>query len=166
MNAENFFTKAKTLPRPTVVDFWAPWCMPCRTTKPILEKLAHEYRGRVDFWAVNADEHPQLLKDLGILGIPTVMVLKDGKEVKRYMGAQTWDNYRRLFEALASGQAGTSLPVSPMDRFIRLGGGAALALIAVLTRTWWLLPLAGAVMFTGVYDRCPIWKAVTARFKR
>lgn len=165
MNAENFYAKAKTLARPTVVDFWAPWCMPCRVTKPILEKLAQEYKGQVDFWAVNADEHPQLLKDLGIMGIPTVMVLKDGKIVKRYMGAQNRDNYQHLFAALASGQAGTTLPVSPMDRFIRLTGGAALALVAILTQTWWLLAPAGALMFAGIYDRCPIWRAITARFK-
>jgi len=72
---------------PVVVDFWAPWCGPCRMTDPILEKLAREWAGRVRVVKVNADENPLTMSRYGVQGIPTMLVVKDGQIVDRWVGA-------------------------------------------------------------------------------
>jgi len=164
MNQKQFLEKVQALQKPTVVDFWAPWCAPCRMTKPILEKLAREYRETVEFWPINSDEHQELLKELKIYGIPTVLLIQDGKIAGRFTGGQREDAYRRMFETLSNGEA-IQVPVSPIDRFLRLGIGIATVIFALQSSTWWLLALGLLILFTGVYDRCPIWKAITGYIK-
>ncbi|MBN1265009.1 MAG: thioredoxin fold domain-containing protein [Anaerolineales bacterium] len=150
---------------PTVVDFWAPWCIPCRTSKPVLERLAEEFTGQVDFQVINADENQELLQELKIFGIPTLLVLRDGNIIKRITGAQTPAYYRNLFSSLASGEEMELAGPSGLDRILRLGAGAAVSAIAFWYSVPWLLPLGLVIMFTGVYDRCPVWQAVSSRFK-
>jgi thioredoxin 1 len=72
---------------PVLVDFWAPWCGPCRMTEPILNKLAQEMQGRLLVAKVNVDENPKLAGRFGIQSIPTMMVVKDGNIIDRWMGA-------------------------------------------------------------------------------
>jgi thioredoxin 1 len=165
MDQKQFLEKAKASGKPTVVDFWAPWCVPCRMTKPVLEKLAGEYRDQVDFMPINSDEHQELLQELKIYGIPTVLLIQDGKIAGRFTGAQREDAYRRMFESLASG-GDVQIPISPFDRFLRLGVGTATIIFALQSSTWWLLALGLLILFSGVYDRCPIWKAITGYFKK
>ena len=70
-----------------VVDFWAPWCAPCRVVSPMLEELASEYVGRVAFGKLNVDENPMVAAMFGIESIPTVMIFKNGKPVDGVIGA-------------------------------------------------------------------------------
>ncbi|MFL7868766.1 MAG: thioredoxin [Anaerolineales bacterium] len=165
MDQKQFLEKTKASGKPTVVDFWAPWCAPCRMTKPVLEKLALEYHGQVDFMPINSDEHQDLLQELKIYGIPTILLVQNGKIVGRFTGAQRKDAYRRMFEALAGG-GDVQIPISPLDRFLRLGVGTAAVIFALQSSTWWLLALGLLILFSGVYDRCPIWKAITGYFKK
>ncbi len=72
---------------PVVVDFWAPWCGPCRTIAPVLEVLAKEFAGRVTIAKINTDENKQNAAQLGIRGIPTLILFRDGKEFDRIVGA-------------------------------------------------------------------------------
>lgn len=160
MNQTQFLEKAKASGKPIVVDFWAPWCAPCRMTKPVLEKLAVEYQDSVDFWPINSDEHQELIQDLKVFGIPTILLIQEGKVAGRFTGAQREDTYRGMFEALAKGET-LNISISPVDRFLRLGVGTATAIFALQSSTWWLLALGLIILFTGVYDRCPIWKAIT-----
>jgi thioredoxin 1 len=74
-------------PVPVVVDFWAPWCGPCRMVSPTLEKLAVEWNGRVKIAKVNVDENPRIAATYGIQSIPTMMVVKNGKIAERWAGA-------------------------------------------------------------------------------
>jgi thioredoxin 1 len=72
---------------PVVVDFWAPWCGPCRMVAPILDKLAREASGQVKIAKINVDENPVVAARFGISGIPTMMVVRDGKIIDRWAGA-------------------------------------------------------------------------------
>jgi thioredoxin 1 len=72
--------------QPAIVDFWAPWCGPCRMVAPIIEDLAKAYDGRAVIAKINTDEYVRVAGQLGIRGIPTLVLFKDGEEVDRVVG--------------------------------------------------------------------------------
>lgn len=73
-----FATMAVRANNPTLVDFWAPWCGPCRAISPVLEEIAKEYNGKVNVVKVNVDESPETSRKFGIRSIPTLLFLVDG----------------------------------------------------------------------------------------
>lgn len=73
---------------PTVIDFWAEWCAPCRQIKPILEDLAERYQGKVKLVKLNVDENPQTMTRYGIRAIPTLLAFKNGTVVQQVQGAR------------------------------------------------------------------------------
>ena len=72
---------------PVLVDFWAPWCAPCRIIAPLIEELANEYSGKFKVVKLNTDENPQVAGEYQIMGIPTLAVFVDGKMVDQLVGA-------------------------------------------------------------------------------
>jgi thioredoxin 1 len=74
-------------PTPVIVDFWAPWCGPCKMVAPILDKLAAEFSGKVVIAKVNTDENPQWAGQFGVQGIPTMLFIAGGKVIHRQVGA-------------------------------------------------------------------------------
>lgn len=73
---------------PVVVDFWAPWCVPCRMVAPVLEELADKYAGQLRFVAIDTDENPDLARRYGILSIPTLQVFAGGELIRSLPGAR------------------------------------------------------------------------------
>jgi thioredoxin 1 len=86
---------------PVIVDFWAPWCMPCRMIAPVLEKMASEYDGRALIAKVNTDENPQWAIEYGVQGIPTLLFFRNGELEDRVVGvapaAQIKERLEKLF---------------------------------------------------------------------
>lgn len=94
---------------PVVVDFWAPWCEPCKVLKPLLEKLAEEYAGRFLLAKVNADENPELSQHFGVRSIPTVKVLFKGQLVDEFSGALPESQIREFLDRFALPAVGGNL---------------------------------------------------------
>ncbi|HZT70950.1 MAG TPA: thioredoxin [Terriglobia bacterium] len=88
-------------PKPTLVDFWASWCAPCRAMEPTFEKLAEKYSGQFNFAKVNVDDEPELAGKFGIRSIPTLILLKDGKVAEQLIGARPYSELARVLEAHA-----------------------------------------------------------------
>ena len=85
---------------PVMVDFWAPWCSPCRMLGPTIEKLAGEYEGKIKVGKMNTDENQDTPGSLRISAIPTVIVFKDGREVDRLLGVNTESKYKASLDKL------------------------------------------------------------------
>ena len=100
---QNFDQEVLQSKIPVVVDFWAPWCAPCRIVSPIIEDLAKEYEGKVKVGKLNVDENQQTSGKFGIMSIPSVLIFKNGNPVKTIIGAQGKEKYKKeIEEVLAS----------------------------------------------------------------
>jgi thioredoxin 1 len=87
-DTNNFDQEVVKSDKPVLVDFWAPWCGPCKMIGPIIEELASDFDGRLKVGKVNVDDNHQLAGQFGIRGIPTMMVFKDGQMVDSFVGLQ------------------------------------------------------------------------------
>ena len=82
-----------------LVDFWAPWCGPCRMVAPVLEKIAEKLAGRLEIGKLNIDDFPDIAERYGVRSIPTMILFKAGQEVERIVGARGQADLEKLIEA-------------------------------------------------------------------
>ncbi|MBG0787760.1 MAG: thioredoxin [Anaerolineaceae bacterium] len=97
LGKNEFEAKVLLAEKPVLVEFGAPWCGPCRLLEPVLEELAADYSNRVDFYTVDVDQSPELAMQHSVMGVPTVMLFKDGKLMERMTGFRPRKAVEKLF---------------------------------------------------------------------
>lgn len=85
---------------PVLVDFWAPWCGPCRMLHPVIESLASDYRGRLAVAKVNVDENPGTSQRYQVMGIPTLILFKSGQPAERFVGYMPKEDLQRRLDSI------------------------------------------------------------------
>jgi thioredoxin len=114
---DTFAAEIERSPIPVLLDMWAPWCGPCHMVAPVIEQLATEMAGRVRVAKLNIDENPITTRHFGVRSIPTLLVLKDGREINRIVGVQPKSEIIRLLEsAIARGAAASDSASSEPSR--------------------------------------------------
>ena len=86
LHKDEFEEKVLKAPNAVMVEFGAPWCGPCKMLEPVLEELAVAYKGKVDFYTVDVDQNPDLVMAHGVMGVPTVILFRDGQPINRMTG--------------------------------------------------------------------------------
>ncbi len=96
---DNFETEVAKSPVPALVDFWAEWCGPCRLMGPILDEIAPLYKGKLKVGKLNVDDNQATPTRFGVMNIPTMIFLKSGKEVTRFVGSMSKGDLQKKIDA-------------------------------------------------------------------
>jgi thioredoxin len=164
---KEFNNKVSTHQQPIVVDLWAPWCTPCKAMAPSVTQISQKYKGKVDVLKINVDESPEVMKELGVMSIPTMIAFAKGSEVMRRTGMQTIGMLDFFFNAAYNEKKPDIMPPAPLARIVRtILGLGVLVLGWFFDRSILIMFLGGSLLFSAFYDRCPIFRAIFPKIKR
>jgi thioredoxin 1 len=104
---ETFDAEVLQAGQPVVIDFWAPWCGPCKAVEPVLADLAEQHAGRVEFAKLNIDENPVVASRYGVLAIPTAILFEGGEARETVVGARSRSHYEEAWAAWLSPTSAT-----------------------------------------------------------
>ncbi|MGI6533502.1 MAG: thioredoxin [Peptococcia bacterium] len=105
LSETNFKSEVLDVEEPVLVDFWAPWCAPCKMLAPMIEELGEEYQGKAKICMLNVEENEAMANEFGIMNMPTMIVFKDGQEVNRLVGIATKANIARVLDETIAAQS-------------------------------------------------------------
>jgi len=100
ITSANFEKEVLSSSLPFVIDFWAPWCGPCKAISPIIDELASEFKDKVIFGKLNVDDHPDIAGQYGIMSIPTLLIIQKGHVVGQLVGAMPKKDLKERIQAL------------------------------------------------------------------
>ncbi len=160
---QTFDEKVKTSPLPVIVDFWAPWCAPCKMMKPALASVMKEFEGQFLLIEVNTDEEQDLTQRFNIKSIPTLIGYNQGQEVARRVGGMSARDLRAFFLAVQKGEPFTG--IDSQSRTFRLVATAILFFLAFNKGfNWIVLVMAIGMLIFATYDILPL-KSIQKWFK-
>lgn len=151
--------------RPVVVQFHAPWCGPCKAISPHVDAVAKEFEGRVDVVRVDVDAEPELAREAGVRGVPTLVAYRGGAEVRRHSGMLGRDGLATLFRS-ALDEAPSTAPVGKPRWHLaaKLGGAfGLLVLSSQIPSLDWTKWVGMGLLFWGMREMCPACQVPATR---
>jgi thioredoxin 1 len=163
MKINELEAKIKSAKKPLLVEFWAPWCGPCKIMAPRLTQAASQFTDQVELVRVNADQSPDVVRKLNVMGIPTMVAFAGGDEIFRRVGLQNEQALEEVFRAAAQARK-PEFKLRALDRVMRSVLGLVVAAVGAASGPNYLvLGIGGILLFSAVYDRCPIYRAITSK---
>lgn len=134
--------------------------------RPIISSLKKEFKDRVDVWEVNADDAPDLMRQYGVMSIPTLIVFDDGREIERYVGARPAGFYTYVFKKLAETEVLPHDPPAPGIRILMLVSGLMMTFLGLGEKLQYITTAGVLLLLITIYEPVAVFKNIEARLRK